>query len=61
MGYNRRELAAHDGQRYRGHTVLPVCILKRMRWELRAIAHQGNTRHEAVFGFVTEAKRGGPS
>jgi hypothetical protein len=59
MGYNRRELAAHDGQRYRGHTVLPVCILKRMRWELRAIAHQGNTRHEAVFGFVTETRRQG--
>lgn len=57
MGYNRRPLRALDAQRYAGETVLPACILGRMRWTLRAIAHSGNTAREASFVFETATRR----
>jgi hypothetical protein len=57
MGYNRRPLRALDAQRFAGQTVLPACILDRMRWTLRAIARSGNTAHEADFAFETVASR----
>ncbi len=57
MGYHRRGLRTVDAQRFSGQTVLPVCILDRMRWELRALARRGNTVHEAVFVFETVAER----
>jgi hypothetical protein len=57
MGYNRRPLRALDAQRFAGQTVLPACILERMRWTLRAIAHSGKTAHEATFVFETATNR----
>ncbi len=57
MGYNRRPLLALDAQRYAGQTVLPACILARMRWTLRAIAHSGQTAREASFVFETAMNR----
>jgi hypothetical protein len=57
MGYNRRPLRVLDAQRFSGHTVLPACILERMRWTLRTIARSGNAAHEAAFVFETGANR----
>lgn len=59
MGYNRRALRALEAQRYAGQTVLPACILARMRWTLRAIAHSGKTAREASFVFETATGRTG--
>lgn len=60
MGYNRRALRALDAQRFAGETVLPACILERMRWTLRAVAQRGKTAHEAAFVFETETRRSRP-
>ena len=57
MGYNRRPLRALATDHYAGHTVLPVCILDRMRWTLRAIARSDKTVHEAAFEFETMTNR----
>jgi hypothetical protein len=57
MGYNRRALEADGVGRFSGQSVLPVCILDRMRWTLTVTAGSGWAPREARFPFETITDR----
>ena len=56
MGVIKGELVPAGQGLYTGTAVLPVCIRRRMDWEARVIADDGDARWEAVFGFVVDER-----
>jgi hypothetical protein len=58
MGYNRHQLARKSGERFVGHTLLPVCIRDRMTWQLQATARTAEGPLGAIFQFETVVAKG---
>lgn len=57
MGYNRQTLSADGQGRYRGQTMLPVCVSGRMVWQATLIIDSG--RQRIAVPFLFEAPMGG--
>lgn len=53
MGYNRPQLVATGGGRYRAETTLPVCITGTMDWEMTLLVDTGTDHVLIPFRFTT--------
>lgn len=53
MGYNRPELKREAEGRYRGETVLPVCVRERMDWQVQVMLRTARGIRAAPYRLVT--------
>jgi hypothetical protein len=57
MGYNRHTLTQRSDGLFAGRTVLPVCVLDRMNWQMTVTARTGRGALGARFDFETVVDR----
>lgn len=58
MGYNRHTLVPHNGDRFVGQAVLPVCVRDRMNWQMQVTARTRQGALGARFDFETVVGKG---